>query len=593
MTTPIPAQPAAAQKRTNSRTLSDLLVDYLELLGVEYVFGIPGVHVIGLYEALARSAKRGGPRAVLTRHESGAAFMAAGYARETGKLGVCCATAGPGITNAITGIASAHSEHLPVLVLSGQAVTHAFGLGAIQESSPYEAYFPDIIDATGMLQHCTTYNSVVTTPLQLEGKVAAAMTAALQGPVRGVAHLAIPPNILEAPAQSDSIAYPGLGTLLDSQPDFVEAQALEKLWAEMETVVRNKGRVALLVGHECAGASEEILALAEMLDAPIMTTVRGRAWVDPYHPLARGIFGPLWGHPSAFQVLDEPLDLLLAVGTSLTQAATGAWDAGVLNDRMIHIHPTETFFTRAPMARLHVRGVVKRVFRELIGRLQAAGVPANSMLEQRLAAREQGGVPPQIKVQKQALMQADSSPIKPQRLMHELATHCPPETRFMIDIGNSLPWTAHYLFQQHPENYRILFGQSSMGSSPGTAVGIAMGARGTPVVAVIGDGAFLMYGQEITVAVSEGLPVIFVVLNDQALGMVKNRHSQTSEAAVKLDVPPVDFAALAEAMGAHGVTVREPADFAVLDWRAMCARKGPTLVNVYIDAAEMLPQGIS
>lgn len=582
-----------------SRTLSDVLVEYLELLGVKYVFGIPGVHIMGLYEALARSAKRGGPRAVLTRHESGAAFMAAGYARETGKLGVCCATAGPGITNAITGIASANAEHLPVMVISGQAVTHTFGLGAIQECSPYEAFFPDSVDAVGMLQHCTRYNSIVSTPLQLEGKVAAALTAALQSPMQGVAHLAVPPNILAAPAPDAPLAYPRLAQLLDVRSDFVEAESLEKLWSEVSAVVRRNGRIGLLVGHECAGASEEILQLAEMLNAPILATVRGRAWVDPYHPLARGIFGPLWGHRTAFQTLDEPLDLLLAVGTSLTQAATGAWDAAVLNDKLIHIHPSHTFFPRAPMARLHVRGVVKTVFREMIARLQTngnttmAGSMTTAYASDRLEASRKSGIPAQLEVQTPEAMLSDSVPLKPQRLMHELMHNCPPKTRFMVDIGNSLPWTAHYLMRQNPENYRVLFAQSSMGSSPGAAVGTAMGTPDTPVVCIIGDGSFLMCGQEITVAVTERLPVIFVVLHDQALGMVKNRHSQTGDEAVNLDVPAVDFALMAKAVGAQGITVRTPADFAELDWQAMCTRPGPTLLDVHIDAAEMLPQGIS
>ncbi|MFM7199348.1 MAG: thiamine pyrophosphate-binding protein [Myxococcota bacterium] len=146
-----PLPESSVSRSESTITLSDLIVHYLELMEVEYVFGVPGVHIMRLYEALARSAARGGPRAILTRHESGAAFMAAGYARETGKLGVCCATAGPGTTNAITGIMSAQSDHIPVLLLSGQGMIPAWGQGYVQESSPYEGSYPDIVDTTGML----------------------------------------------------------------------------------------------------------------------------------------------------------------------------------------------------------------------------------------------------------------------------------------------------------------------------------------------------------------------------------------------------------------------------------------------------------
>ena len=124
--------------------LSDLLVKYLELLEIKYVFGIPGGAIAPLYDALARSERRGGPRAVVARHESGAAFMADGYARETGKIGVCCATTGPGATNLITGVASAFTDNIPLLVITAQTVLSSFGRGAFQESSA------DAIDTVGM-----------------------------------------------------------------------------------------------------------------------------------------------------------------------------------------------------------------------------------------------------------------------------------------------------------------------------------------------------------------------------------------------------------------------------------------------------------
>ena len=140
----------------------DLILRYLERLGVEYIFGVPGGAIEPLYNALARSERNGGPKAVIARHETGAAFMAEGYARETGKLGVCCATSGPGATNMLTGIASAYADSTPVLAITGQPSLHTFGMGALQEGSCTS------INTVKMFEDCTRFNTLISHPAQLE-----------------------------------------------------------------------------------------------------------------------------------------------------------------------------------------------------------------------------------------------------------------------------------------------------------------------------------------------------------------------------------------------------------------------------------------
>ena len=149
--------------------LGDLLIKYLEQLGVEYVFGIPGGAIEPMYNALARSERAGGPRAVIARHETGAAFMADGYSRHTGKLGVCCATTGPGATNLITGVASAYENNIPMLVITAQTALSTFGRGAFQESSCAG------VNTVGLFEHCSRYNSLVSHVDQFEHKLAAAV----------------------------------------------------------------------------------------------------------------------------------------------------------------------------------------------------------------------------------------------------------------------------------------------------------------------------------------------------------------------------------------------------------------------------------
>ncbi len=602
MTTQTQTQSNPLNDHNEPRILSDLIVAYLEQLGVEYVFGLPGGHITSLYDSLAQTERRGGPRAIITRHESGAAFMAAGYARETGKIGVCCATTGPGTTNIITGMTAAYADHVPLLVITGQTLLSIASLGALQECAPYQGPFPDIVDTVGMLEHCTCYNSLVTHPAQLEKKLAAALITALQ-PLQGPAHLSIPVDILRSPGP-ESIAYPNLARLLSTPSSYVDSPALEELWQALNDVLSQGHRVALFIGHECAGASQEIMAFAEMINAPVVTSLRGKSWVDPYHPLARGIFGA-FGHQTARQALaDEAVDLILAVGASFGQWATAGWKPTLFNHKLVHIHHSNTYFARSPMARLHVCGTIKTIFQELITRLETT--PANEKLRLQPSASplevgEREGsseekyryVPPQLELQAPESYQSQATPIKPQRLIYELRQHFPPETRFLIDTGNCLAWTVHYLFLAQPENYRLLStGQPSTGWAPGGAVGAALGAPNTPVVCITGDGSFLMYGQEITVAVAERLPVIFVILNDRSYGMIKHRHYQTGTETLDFAVPPVDFSLLAKAVGAKGYTIRQPEDFEQLDYQAICNHPGPTVLDVHIDPEESPPIGV-
>ncbi|MCP4349100.1 MAG: thiamine pyrophosphate-binding protein [Desulfobacterales bacterium] len=574
-----------------NNTFSDLIVAYLEQIGVEYVFGIPGGHILSLYESLYRSEKRGGPRAVMTRHETGAAFMAAGYARETGKIGVCCATCGPGATNIITGLAEASANHAPLLVITGQIPLPGSGRGGLQECTPHQGYFPDIADTVGMLEHCTCYNTVINHPAQLEGKLTAAIISAMQ-PVRGPAHISIPVDILRAPGP-DTPAYPNLSRLLNTDPAFADSAAMEGLWQAVADVLKRNRGIAVFVGHECEGAGQEIMRFAEMINAPVVTSLRGKSRVDAWHPLNLGVFG-MSGHQSARQALaDESIELILAAGTSLGLLATGAWSPVLLNEKLVHIHPSNVYFPRSSMARMHVPGTVKTVFRELADRLHGAGLQVAGDKLQTQGSEREDVFPPQIELHKPEACYSEEIPVKPQRLIYELRRNFPRETRFVADSGASLDWVLHYLFLPNPENCRLTAViQFPMGAGVGGAVGTAIGAPNTPVVCVVGDGTYLMYGQEIGVAVAEKLPVIFVILNDGAYGSVKHRNRQIGTEDIDFALPPTDFSLMAKAVGADGYTVRHPDDFRHLDYQAMCNRPGPTLIDVYVDPEEMPPIGV-
>ncbi len=594
----------------------DLLLYSLEKIGVKYVFGIPGGAIEPLYNALARSQARGGIGPVIARHETGAAFMADGYSRESGIMGVCCGTTGPGSTNLLTGVASAYENEIPLLVITAQTALHTFGKGASQESSCTS------VNTLGMFQHCTRYNSLVSHSAQLEHKLTAAIVTAHQLP-RGPAHLSIPMDVLAAPAEIKG-NHPDWDNLVHREIP-VSSAVLDRL---VDEIAKAK-RPVFVLGSGAIEAAREVADLASLLHAPIVTSIDGKGLISSYHPLFRGVFG-FAGHSSAIETLRDPeVDLVIAFGSNLGELATGGWDEkSLLNDRLIHIDPVTTHFIRAPMLRLQVIGSIDLVCRHLVENLRKiqsnkpiivsdgtnpapAEVPRNPFIRPGM---------PGCRLNEPAKFVDDSSPIKPQRLMNDLGRLFPPTTRFLADIGNSFAWATHYL---HPVDRRVGNRRSpiradfmdsgrrkkqnakvasatyrsgiefaSMGWAIGAAVGTAFANPNCPVVCITGDGSMLMSGQEITVAQTAGLTVIFVVLNDAALGMVKHGQRLAGAERIGFELPQVDFKKFAQSMGINAFTIRSPSDLADLDIQALCEQKAPTLLDVYVDPEEVPPMGL-
>jgi acetolactate synthase I/II/III large subunit len=581
------------QKAEGEAELGDLLVSYLEQLGVEYVFGIPGGAIEPLYNALARSERRGGPRAVVARHETGAAFMADGYARNTGKLGVCCATTGPGATNLITGVASAYENNIPMLVITAQTALSTFGRGAFQESSCTG------INTVGLFEHCTRYNTLISHEAQFESKLASAIMTAFQSPA-GPVHLSVPLDVMRAKDVSGEPSF-DLSSLLD-KPSLIDDVAVGKLYEEL---ISAKSPV-FLIGDEASEAIGSILSLAVDIGGKILVTPHGKGLVSPYHPNFRGVVG-FAGHQSARDVLIDPaVDLVVAIGANLGEWASDGWDTHtLLTKRMVHVESAEVNFTRTPMAKLHVRGRLSAIFERLVERYEED--PRTRIHAVGESSPSKDGSP-DTELRRHFTLDdpdgycSDATPIKPQRLMRELPKIFPPNTRYLADTGASFAWATHYL---NPYDRRMagkrnarggLFRASldfaSMGWAIGSAVGTALAQKGCPVVCITGDGSMLMNGQEITVAIQEELPVVFVVLNDNGYGMVKHGQRMTGAEEIGVEIPKTNFATFARAMGAEGYVIHSPEDLLALDVSEICNRNGPTLLDVRIDPDEVPPIGV-
>ncbi len=559
-------------------TYADVIVNYLGQLGIDAVFGVPGGAIEPLLNALARSERGGGPRLVVARHECGAAFMADGYFRETGKMGVVCSTTGPGATNLVTGVASAYVEELPMLVITAQTPLPKFGRRALQESSC------TAIDTVGIFRHFTQFSTLVSHHEQLEAKLASAIMAAHCSP-RGPAHISVPSDVLRSPVNVGS--YIHSDRLLQDfsiSDDSAIARLREKL--------RRVNNVVVYIGSGVGGANGLVMEFIELIGAQFVAGPMGKAWVDETHPLYRGVYG-FAGHETAKSVLqNDDVDLIIAVGTALGELGTGGWTNELLNTKLVHIDSSVEHFTRSTMANLHVFGAIETIFARLLQCIRQSDLHryASRMLSRASGPRNLLGGVPTLQEPEKCL--SDEAPVKPQRLMYHLARCLPEDTRVFIDAGNAWAWATHYFNRRNSEGmYRISMGFGAMAWSVGAAVGSAVGNAKAPTLCIVGDGSYLMSAQEITVAAQAQLAVVFLVLNDSALGMVMHGQRLGEQESIGWQLNRVDYAAMARAMGVDGVVIESPLELDGLNWPALFRKQAPTLLDVRIDRNEVPPMG--
>ncbi len=593
--------------------IGDLLIAYLKQLSIKYVFGVPGGAIEPLYNALARQARydeengipenERGPRAIIARHETDAAFMAEGYARASGKMGVCCTTTGPGATNIITGIASAYQNRVPMLVITAQTALVTFGRNALQESSCTG------VDIVGMFRYCTRYNTLISHKEQFEHKLSAAILSARQSPA-GPAHLSIPLDIMRSASPVSTPTYQLTSNRL-ANPVYQVETTVDRIFKHLNEAEK----ITFVIGHGCPDAIGIILKVAEIIDAKIIVTPHSKGLVSPFHPLFRGVFG-FAGHESANDALNSA-DKIIAICVMISELSSNGCDhLSLLSSKLIHIDDNEENFIRSPIASTHLLTNVTEMFSCLLENCQHTlhrELTTNNTHSFHGWKRQNRAIT-HFTLNDEKSFNSNASPIKPQRLMRDLPRLLPPNTRYVADTGNSIAWSLHYLHLDdhwqmegpqkiHNNKYDACIEFTSMGWAIGAAIGIALGANKplpnniscekqagkTPIVCITGDGSLLMAGQEITVAIQEKLPIIFVILNDSALGMVKHGQQLARAEAIGYKLPEIDFCKFARVLGAHGERVFSPEDLAAINFKELLDRPGPTLIDVRIDAEEVPP----
>ena len=554
--------------RENVMTAAEVIVKSLEKHGVEYVFGVPGGAIEPLNCALHGSAIE----VIVTKHEEGAAFMADGYARVSGKLGVCCATSGPGATNMLTGLASSHADSIPVLALTGQIATSVFGKGAVQECTPHT------YGIVSMFRQVTKYSDIVINEAKAGEMVAKARRLALGGR-KGPVHLNLPSDIMKRnviePQERCSIT-----SIAGFDREGVKSAAQLLLNAKNPVIVAGWGTVL-------SRADAELLELAELMDIPVATSPKAKGILDESHPLSLGVLG-FAGSAAAYEyIIKNDVDVMMGVGTSFNEWMTSGWDKRLLpTQALIQIDIDCDEIGKNFFVDVGIPGDSKHVMRELIYELRrkmnkGATAAVNRSMEVASIKKKLA-----VKYKKN-----DGVPYSPQRLMMDLVASLPKDTIYFADNGNSLAWSIRYIPITAPYSFYIGLGFASMGFATAASVGGKLAAGDRPVVALVGDGSFLMNGMEIATAVEYNIPVIWVIMNNSMLGMVYHGRKlmHNPEGGMKSHFKTVDFVKVAEGLGARGIRITKPGEINQKMMDEIIAAGVPTVLDVIIDPEEVPP----
>lgn len=550
-------RPQANRPADDQRSVAAIIVDVLAEHGVDTVFGIPGGPIAPLNDALL---DRPQIRSILTRHENTAVFAAAGYALTSGKVGVVVVTSGPGILNALTGIASAHCDGLPVLVLIGEVPRARQGRAALQDGSAHG------LQIVSVLSSLTKHAVELTSPDRAATTIHDAIRTALDGR-NGPVAVTLPLDVLTKPTDMPHIRL---------SPSSHAPIPFESL-ARVEAAIKRTRRGVILAGSGLRrdGASTHLLQLAERLDWPVMTTPKAKGVFPADHRLCLGVYGT-GGHPSAHDYVDAGIDTLLALGTSLGDLATNAGGSALRpSEALIHVDIDARQFGRTYAPQIAVEAPAGEFCRALLARLTVRPV----------------GPPRHVKTGCLDVTSDGDVGVNPQRAICSLQAALPEDTIYTIDAGDHYLYAAHYLRINRADCYIAMSGLGSMGSSLGGAIGAKLAAPNRTVAVIIGDGGLAMAAGDLATATAAKLDIIVFVMNNGCLGMVEQGNRAIYGRTPCYPIDPLDVTQLAQSLGAQATVVGTDDELGVLSSRIM-DRHGvlPLVIDVRLDARARLPQ---
>ncbi len=570
---PVPSQAAtiaqtirsAAETKSIEATGAFALIDSLRRQGVSHIFGYPGGAILPIYDELYRAETAGHVQHILVRHEQGAAHAADGYARATGKVGVCFATSGPGATNLVTGIATAQMDSIPLVVITGQVPLSAIGTDAFQETDIYGITLPIV-----------KHSYVVRDPADMGRIIAEAFHIASTGRP-GPVLVDVPKDVAlikfdYVPVDPSDVRLPGYRPTVKGNPRQVN-QALK--------LIREARRPLLYIGGGAiaSGAHGEIKELAERYSIPVTTTLMGIGAFDEHHPLSVGMLGMHGTAYANFAVTE--CDLLIAVGARFDDRVTGKLDEFASRAKVIHIDidPAEVGKNRIPD--VPIVGDVRTVLLDLLQRGSEDGTPANSNQTQEWLHRID-----RWRQDYPLIVPSYPEAISPQEVIVEVGRQAP-AAYYTTDVGQHQMWAAQFL-KNGPRRWISSAGLGTMGFGMPAAMGAKVALPNEQVICISGDASFQMNCQELGTLAQFGIAVKTVIINNGWQGMVRQwQEAFYGERYSSSDMQPgmPDFVKLAEAFGVKGMIVRDRSELED-GIAAMLAYPGPVLLDVRVKRDE-------
>ena len=539
------------------------LVKSLELVGVDVMFGIPGGAILPAYDPIFDSKIRH----ILVRHEQGAGHAATGYAQVTGKVGVCIATSGPGATNLVTPLADAQMDSVPIVAITGQVPGPAIGTDAFQEA-----------DIRGVTMPITKHNYLITNPDDIPRAIAEAFYIAGSGRP-GPVLVDIAKDALQ---RMTEFKYPQSVSLLGYKPQTEpDSQSIRDAAA---LIAQSKKPVFYVGGGVIkANASAELIKLAELVGAPVVTTLMARGAFPDSHAQNLGMPG-MHGTVAAVTSLQKA-DLLITLGARFDDRVTGKLSSFAVNAKVIHadIDPAEIGKNR--YADVAIIGDLKESIRALIPAVDAVLKKSKPDLE--TWWRQMNSLRSTYPL---GYNEPDDGSVSPQYVIERIGAITGPDAIYVAGVGQHQMWASQFIKYEKPRTWLNSGGLGTMGYAVPAAMGAKVGAPKTPVWAIDGDGCFQMTNQELVTCSLNNIPIKVAIINNESLGMVRQwqslfyqgRYSNTDLHSKR--VP--DFAKLAEAMGCVGLRCESKGDVDRIIKEANAINDAPVVVdfNVHRDA---------
>ncbi len=547
------------------------VVQSLAAEGVDRLFLVPGGMNDPFMPAMTETA---GVSPVVAAHEGGAAYMADGYARASGRLGVALGIGGPGIFNMVTALAAARADRSSVLAISGEVPTDREGRGGFQDASGAA------LDDVSVLRPVTAASLSVSSPALLDADLRTAALTALRE--RSPVHLSVPLDVQRAEVHTTWTRLPEAGY----RPLFVDLAALEAALAVFDaTIGETATNVVILagigVGHARAGTA--LVAAAERFEIPVATTLGAKGVIAEDHPLSLGVFGYGGSRWATEAILDPAVEVLLVLGSALSQRDTLNWDLNMLPSReLIHVDADPSLIGRTWPASVPVTASPKVFLERLatVGGAVAAGLETGYAARRAFLADVRSRGPRTYEAQDTL---SDTEPMHPAAMVAAARAACPRETVLAIDSGAHRAWCSEYWPSHGDGDYLSLANLAPMGGAIALGIGAKLARPERPLVVATGDGCMLMHGLELHTAARHGVPLVVLVFDNLSYGNIWYRAERMGPGPESLtDIPGIDWPAFARSIGGDGVAVQRRQQLAEAFEQGL-AYRGPFVIAARID----------